>query len=91
MNCPKCNRTTVVVDTRKVGGARQRRRRCKNGHDFFTSEMVVAKWDYIDPRVKQPGVGKGQVKKRDKKPRRRKFILAKAPDWVKAIYKKINE
>jgi transcriptional regulator NrdR family protein len=97
MNCPKCNTASTVVDTRKVNGARQRKRRCKKGHEFFTGETVIIKWDYIDPRIKEPGTGKGRAKSRAKvrrlqKTRVGKLILKKnSPAWVKSIYMKINQ
>jgi hypothetical protein len=50
MNCPKCESATIVTDTRRVNGGRERKRRCCNGHISFTREVFIDKWDYVDPR-----------------------------------------
>jgi hypothetical protein len=50
MKCPKCHNYTIVADTRKVNGGRERKRRCSNGHITYTKEVIVEKWDYIDRR-----------------------------------------
>lgn len=93
MNCPKCNSASIVIDSRKVNGARQRKRCCKNLHNFFTSEMIVVKWDYIDPRVKKPGTKPTQSRANMlKKTKIGKLALKKnSPAWVRAIYMKINK
>lgn len=42
MQCPRCHRKTVVVDSRKKGKAIRRRRRCEHeGHRFNTLEIPL--------------------------------------------------
>lgn len=41
MECPKCNRKAVVVDSRKKGAARRRRFECMSGHRFNSVEVPL--------------------------------------------------
>lgn len=42
MQCPRCNKSSQVLDSRTDGKAVNRRRRCKScGHRFATEEKIV--------------------------------------------------
>lgn len=38
MICPRCGRGTRTVDSRPFAGTRYRKRKCEQGHIFWTSE-----------------------------------------------------
>jgi transcriptional regulator NrdR family protein len=40
MHCPKCQRQTRVVDSRRVEGTTVRKRRCECGHVYQTYEVL---------------------------------------------------
>ncbi len=42
MNCPKCESSTEVTDSRKKDKTVVRRRRCKCGERFVTHEVIAA-------------------------------------------------
>jgi len=41
MNCPKCNKATSVIDSRKKEAGVRRRRVCECGERFTTNEVIV--------------------------------------------------
>lgn len=98
MNCPKCEADSRVVDTREVNGQRQRKRKCRMGHIFYTNEVPIENWNYVDPRVKKPGTGYWRSSRAARKAQRLrkkplgKIVLQKnSPEWIKSIYLKIND
>jgi transcriptional regulator NrdR family protein len=92
MTCPKCEAGSRVVDTREVEGQRQRKRKCRMGHIFYTKEVAMRKWSYVDPRIKNPGTGYSKKAKKLRKTPVGGLVLQKeTPNWVKTIYLKINE
>jgi len=40
MKCSCCESETIVMNSRKVEGGVRRRRKCENGHKFFTIERA---------------------------------------------------
>jgi hypothetical protein len=92
MKCFKCKLPTIVTDSRLVNGVRQRKRQCKKGHICFTEEVKVKTWDYIDPRVKKRGVGKGKAKEWSAKEllnQIEKVRNSEPPQWVRVMLNKI--
>jgi transcriptional regulator NrdR family protein len=81
MNCPECGAPSIVTDTRLVEGQRHRRRKCPKNHKFYTNEVAIEKWAYVDPRIAR------------NKPKKPKPLLPEkgAPEWVKKIWEKLSE
>jgi transcriptional regulator NrdR family protein len=49
MNCPKCESSTEVTDSRKKNKIVVRRRRCKCGERFVTHEVMASIIDRVIP------------------------------------------
>lgn len=57
MNCPVCNGTTGVVDSRPDEESVHRRRRCFDcGYRFGTIELDADQWDKKQQKPKEPPV-----------------------------------
>lgn len=57
MNCPVCNGTTGVVDSRPDEESVHRRRRCFDcGYRFNTIELDEDQWDKKQQKPKEPPV-----------------------------------
>lgn len=69
MKCPRCNKSTQVLDSRPDGQSVNRRRQCKVcGHRFTTAETIVADATPAKPKPKAAPKQKPKQEKKEYQP-----------------------